>query len=65
MRLSLFLLALATESPVKNQLPISLKEARKIMGKDAQKLTDAQLQKLISDLDMIASLQLEIVPNAQ
>lgn len=32
------------------------------MGKDAKKLSDKQLKKLIDDLDMIAMLQLGIVP---
>lgn len=42
---------------------ITVKEARKIMGKDAQKLSDEQLRQLIDDLDMIAMLQLNMVPN--
>lgn len=41
---------------------ISVKEARKIMGKDADKLSDKQLRKLIDALDMIAKLQLGVVP---
>lgn len=50
-------LAFEEEKPV-----ITVKEARKIMGKFASKYSDDQLNKLISDLDMIALLQLNIVP---
>lgn len=41
---------------------ITVKEARKIMGADADKLSDKQLKKLIDALDMIAKLQLGVVP---
>lgn len=41
---------------------ISVKEARKIMGKDAHKYTDAQIKTLINKLDMIAMLHFGIVP---
>jgi len=41
---------------------ISAKEARKLMGKDAQKYTDEQLKTLINKLDMIAMLHFGIVP---
>lgn len=33
---------------------ITVKEARKIMGKDANKFTDEELEKLIDDLHTIA-----------
>lgn len=33
---------------------ITVKEARKILGKEAHKLTDEQIEKLIDDLDFIA-----------
>lgn len=42
---------------------ISIKEARKIMGKDARKLSDEQLENHIKNLDMIIMLQLGMVPN--
>lgn len=42
---------------------ITVKEARKVMGKFADKYSDEQLQKLISDFDMIALLQFNMVPN--
>lgn len=41
---------------------ISIKEARKIMGTSARKYTDEALAKLINELDMIAMLQLRMVP---
>lgn len=41
---------------------ISVKEARKLMGKDAHKYTDEQLKTLINKLDMIAMLHFGIVP---
>ena len=34
---------------------ISLKEARKILGKEAKKFSDEELIKLINDLDFIAT----------
>lgn len=49
---------------MKEQPIISVKEARKIMGKDAQKLSDEQLEKHIHGLDMIIMLQLGMVPKA-
>jgi len=33
---------------------LSVKEARKILGKDAQKLSDEEVAKLIDDLDFLA-----------
>lgn len=33
---------------------ITVKEARKILGKDAHKLSDEELEQLINDLDFIA-----------
>lgn len=35
-------------------LIITIQETRKILGKDAQKLTDVEIEKLIDDLDFIA-----------
>lgn len=34
---------------------ISVKEARKILGKEAEKMTDNEILKLIDDLDFLAS----------
>lgn len=42
---------------------MTVKEARKIMGKNSNIYTDDQLKKLIEDLDMIAKLQFDLVPN--
>ena len=33
---------------------ITVKEARKILGKAAQKLTDDEIERLVDDLDVIA-----------
>ncbi len=41
---------------------ITVKEARKVMGKFANKYTDLELEKLIIELDHIAKLQLHMVP---
>lgn len=38
-----------TDGPI-----ITIQEARKILGKDAQKLTDQEVEKLIDDLNFIA-----------
>ncbi len=39
-----------------SRLIISVKEARKLLGKDASKMTDQEVEKLIIDLDEIARL---------
>ena len=41
---------------------ISVKEARKVMGKVANRYTDKQLIDLVNRLDMIVMLQFGIVP---
>lgn len=46
------------------ELAISIKEARKIMGKEASKLSDDQLADLIMALDLIASFELGLIPKA-
>lgn len=40
-------------------LIISVKEARKLMGKEAEKYTDEQVIKIITDLDFIASMAIK------
>lgn len=37
-----------------SELIISIKEARKLLGKTAEKLSDSEVEKLILDLDFIA-----------
>ncbi len=37
-------------------LIISVKEARKLMGKEAEKYTDEQVIKIITDLDFMAGM---------
>lgn len=53
---------MSTLNSIEEKPIITVKEARKLMGKDAQKYTDAQLEKHIIYLDMIAMLQLNMVP---
>ncbi|MBL8030893.1 MAG: hypothetical protein JNK33_01020 [Candidatus Doudnabacteria bacterium] len=53
---------MSTLNSIEEKPIITVKEARKLMGKFAEKHSDEQLQKLISDLDMIAMLQLNMVP---
>ena len=36
------------------QLPLTIKEARKILGKDADGLSDTQVQEILINLRMIA-----------
>ena len=40
-------------------LIISVKEARKLMGKEAEKYTDEQVIKIITDLDFIAGMAIK------
>jgi phage gp16-like protein len=45
---------------------ISLKEARKLLGKDqSEKLSDEQLEKLIEDLDFLAKAALQMAAEDQ
>lgn len=39
---------------------MSVKEARKILGKDAEKMTDDEVAKLIEDVDELAKLALRV-----
>lgn len=38
---------------------ITIKEARKIMGKEAEKYTDDEIAKMVDDLDFIARLAIK------
>lgn len=38
---------------------ITVKEARKIMGKEAEKYTDDEIAKMVEDLDFIARLAIK------
>jgi len=38
---------------------MTVKEARKIMGKDAEKFTDEEITKIIDDLDFIAGMAIK------
>lgn len=40
-------------------LIISVKEARKLMGKEAEKYTDEQVIKIITDLDLMADIAIK------
>ena len=45
---------------------MTIKEARKILGKEESiKLTDEQLQKLISDLEILASMTIKAIMNGE
>lgn len=48
---------------VDQKLSISIKEARKILGKDAANLTDNQVKDLILELSFIAEYFLQSVTN--
>ena len=39
---------------------MSVKEARKLLGKDAKDMTDEQVAKLIEDVDELAKIALEV-----
>jgi hypothetical protein len=39
---------------------VSVKEARKILGKDAKDMTDDQITKLVEEVDELAILALEV-----
>lgn len=41
---------------MESELIISVKEARKLLGKDAKEMTDEEVEKLIKDLDQLARL---------
>lgn len=41
------------------KLIISVKEARKLMGKEAEKYTDEQVIKIITDLDFMAEMAIK------
>lgn len=44
------------------KLIISVLEARKILGKDGEKLSDEQVEKVIRDFTAIVGLYIESVP---
>lgn len=49
--------SLATPKPI-----ITVSEARKLLGKDGKKMSDEQVEKLISDFAAIAKLYIEDQP---
>lgn len=50
------------ESLNEPKLIISIPEARKIMGKDAKRLSDEQIEKLIVDFTAITKLYFKALP---
>jgi hypothetical protein len=40
--------------PLEHETPITVKEARKLLGKDSESLSDAQISEIILTLQMIA-----------
>jgi len=47
---------------MQTDLIISIKEARKILGKEAENLSDDQIEDLIINLQSIAKLYIQSVP---
>lgn len=39
-----------------NDLIVSIEEARELLGKDAEKMTDEEIEKLIRDMDQLVRL---------